>query len=93
MLSTELARDVRVGLVDVSGLSSAGCFRSLIRSISSCPLPSVNDRNASNRFRDLKMLLTKVLLPRVTQPLIFGLIEEYERTAILVLNHPIHRLE
>ena len=65
MLSTELARDVRVGLEGESGLSSAACLRRFMRSISAWPLSKVNDRKASKRFRDLKIALTKTLLPKI----------------------------
>ncbi len=67
MLSTELARDVLVGLAGVSGLSKAACFRSLMRSISSCPLSRVKDRNASKRFLDLKTPFMNILLPESTK--------------------------
>lgn len=67
MLSTELARDVLVGLVGNSGLSNAACFRSFMRSSSCWPLSKVKDLKASKRFRDLKTPFTKILLPAITE--------------------------
>ena len=54
-LSTELFRDVRVGLIGGSDISAASFLRCFMRSISSWPLSRVKERNASKRFRDLKM--------------------------------------
>ncbi len=61
-LSTELFRDVRVGLTGGFDASAASLLRCLTRSISCWPLSRVNDRNASKRFLDLKTPCTKVRL-------------------------------
>lgn len=53
-LSTELFRDVRVGLAGGCEASAASLLRCLIRSISNWPLSRVKERNASNRLLDLK---------------------------------------
>lgn len=60
MLSTELFRDVRVGLAGGCEGAVASLPRSFIRSISSWPLSKVKERNASNRFLDLKTPCMKV---------------------------------
>ena len=62
MLSTELFRDVRVGLLGGCEASAASLLRCLIRSISCWPLSKVKERNASNLFLDLKTPCTKTLL-------------------------------
>ena len=62
MLSTELFRDVRVGLFGGCEASAASLLRCFIRSISNWPLSKVKERNASNRFLDLKTPCTKTLL-------------------------------
>ena len=62
MLSTELFRDVRVGLFGGCEASAASLLRCFIRSISSWPLSKVKERKASNRFLDLKIPCTKTLL-------------------------------
>ena len=62
ILSTELFRDVRVGLFGGCEASAASLLRCLIRSISCWPLSRVKERNASNRFLDLKTPCTKTLL-------------------------------
>ena len=61
-LSTELFRDVRVGLPGGCEASAASLLRCFIRSISSWPLSRVKERNASNRFLDLKTPCMKTLL-------------------------------
>jgi len=93
MLSIELAREVLVGLAGVSGLSNAACFRSFIRSIPCWPLSRVKDRNASNRFRDLKTPFIKTLLPRVGELLRMGVSLIDRLTAILMLYDGIHGFE
>ena len=65
MLSTELFRDVRVGLAGGCEASAASLLRCFIRSISSWPLSRVKERNVSNRFFDLKTPCTKILLSLV----------------------------
>ena len=62
MLSTELFRDVRVGLVGGWEASAASLRRCLICSISSWPLSRVKERNASSRFLDLKTPCMNILL-------------------------------
>ena len=62
-LSTELFRDVRVGLAGGCEASAASLLRCFKRSISSWPLSKVKERNASKRFLDLKTPCMKILLP------------------------------
>ncbi len=62
MLSTELFREVRVGLDGGCETSAASLLRCFKRSISSWPLSRVKERNASNRFLDLKTPCMKILL-------------------------------
>lgn len=62
MLSTELVRDVCVGLVGGSEDSAASFLRCFMRCISSWPLSRVKERRASKRLRDLKIPWIKTLL-------------------------------
>ncbi len=70
MLSTELFRDVRVGLDGGCETSAASLLRCFKRSISSWPLSRVKERNASNRFLDLKTPCIKILLSCIDLALI-----------------------
>ena len=93
VLSTELFRDVRVGLTGGFVASAASLLRCLTRSISRWPLSSVKTRNASKRFLDLKTPCMKVQLPLSGLTLAVYLSELRRLTTILVLDDSIHRLE
>ena len=59
-LSTEPLREPRVGLVGFEAAIASSFLRCCCRSISSRPLSRVNDRKASKRLLDLKMLCMNV---------------------------------
>ena len=91
MLSNELLRDARVGLVaEVDPLASS-FLRCFCRSSSSLPLSKVNDRNASKRFLDLKRARMKCGLPCLL--ISSGVtVDRSTLTAIMVLDDGIHGL-
>lgn len=63
MLSIELLREARVGLVAEGELLARSFRRCFSRAISSCALSRVKVRKASKRLRDLKRARMKCGLP------------------------------
>ena len=92
MLSTELFREVRLGLIGRSDGSVASFRRCFMRSISCWPLSSVKDRKASNRFLDLNKPCMKIRLPGSCE-LPHHTSKGLRLTVVLILYNSIYRVK